>query len=43
MEDYNNIENLLDSELYKYFKTNNYNFVNWLHGDLIFIHKNSKI
>ena len=35
----NNIENLLDSELYKYFKTNNYNFVNWLHGDLIFIHK----
>ena len=35
----NNIENLLDSELYKYFKTNDYNFVNWLHGDLIFIHK----
>jgi FkbM family methyltransferase len=35
----NNIENLLDSELYKYFKTNDYTFVNWLHGDLIFIHK----
>jgi len=35
----NNIDNLLNSNLYKYFIDNNYLFVNWLHGDLIFIHK----
>lgn len=35
----NNINNLINSELYKYFISNDYYFVNWLHGDLIFVHK----
>ena len=35
----NNLNNLLNSNIYKYFSNNNYHFVNWLHGDLIFIHK----
>jgi len=35
----NDINNILNSNLYKYFIQNNYHFVNWLHGDLIFIHK----
>ncbi len=35
----NNLDNLLNSNIYKYFNDNNYFFVNWLHGDLIFIHK----
>jgi len=35
----NDINNVLNSELYKYFVKNNYYLVNWLHGDLIFIHK----
>jgi FkbM family methyltransferase len=35
----NDINNLLNSNLYKYFIQNNYYFVNWLHGDLIFVHK----
>ena len=35
----NNLDNLLNSNIYKYFNDNNYYFVNWLHGDLIFIHK----
>ena len=34
----NDINNILNSNLYKYFIQNNYHFVNWLHGDLIFIH-----
>ena len=36
----NDINNLINSNLYKFFTKNNYYFVNWLHGDLIFIHKN---
>ena len=36
----NDINNLLNSDLYKYFIQNNYYFINWLHGDLIFVHKN---
>lgn len=36
----NDINNVLNSDLYKYFIHNNYYFVNWLHGDLIFVHKN---
>ncbi len=36
----NNINNLFSSDLYNYFINNNYHFVNWLHGDLIFVHKN---
>ena len=35
----NNIKNLINSDLFKFFIDNNYYFVNWLHGDLIFIHK----
>ncbi len=35
----NNIDNLLNSNLYNFFINNDYYFVNWLHGDLIFIHK----
>ena len=35
----NNINNLLSSNLYKFFIQNDYFFVNWLHGDLIFVHK----
>jgi len=36
----NNIQTLLDSNIYKYFIENKYHFVNWLHGDLIFVHEN---
>ena len=35
----NNIQTLLNSNIYKYFISNNYHFVNWLHGDLIFVHE----
>ena len=35
----NNIQNLINSNLYKYFINNDYYFINWLHGDLIFVHK----
>ena len=35
----NDINNLLNSNLYQFFIKNNYYFVNWLHGDLIFVHK----
>ena len=35
----NNIQTILDSNIYKYFIENNYYFVNWLHGDLIFVHE----
>ena len=36
----NKLENIINSELYKYFIKNNYYFVNWTHSDLIFVHKN---
>ena len=36
----NNIGVVLESEIYKYFISNNYHFINWSHADLIFIHKN---
>ena len=35
----NNLENVLNSNLYKFLTENNYHFVNWLHGDLIFVHR----
>ena len=35
----NNVDRMLKSELYKYFTSNNYHFVNWTHADLIFIHE----
>ena len=38
----NNINHVLQSDLYKYFISNDYHFVNWSHADLIFIHKDFK-
>ena len=35
----NDIGQLLNSNLYKYFIENDYYFINWLHGDLVFAHK----
>lgn len=35
----NDIQRLMESTLYKYFINNNYFFINWLHGDLIFVHE----
>ena len=35
----NNIDRVLQSDLYKYFISNDYHFVNWSHADLIFVHK----
>ena len=35
----NNVDRVLKSELYKYFTSNNYHFVNWTHADLIFVHE----
>ncbi len=38
----NNINRVLQSDLYKYFISNDYHFVNWSHADLIFVHKDFK-
>ena len=35
----NNINQVLQSDLYKYFISNDYHFVNWSHADLIFVYK----
>lgn len=35
----NNLTNVVNSDLYNFFIQNDYHFVNWLHGDLIFVHK----
>ena len=35
----NDLERILNSNIYKYFTDNNYYFVNWIHADLIFVHK----
>ena len=37
---YNNIERVIDSNLYKFLTNQNYNFINWSHSDLIFAHDN---
>jgi hypothetical protein len=34
------INNVLDSNIYKYMNENNYKLVNWIHDDLIFVPKN---
>ncbi|MDA9618587.1 FkbM family methyltransferase [bacterium] len=34
-----NINNILESDIYKYLINNDYYFVNWLHCDLVFVHK----
>ena len=35
----NDINRILQSEIYKYFISNDYHFINWTHADLIFVHK----
>ena len=35
----NNLQRIVNSDLYKHLLNNNYHFVNWLHGDLIFVHR----
>ena len=35
----NNIDRVLESDIYKYFTSNGYHFINWSHADLIFVHK----
>ena len=35
----NNLSNIINSDLYKTLVDHNYFFINWLHGDLIFVHK----
>ena len=35
----NDLENILNSNIYKSFTENNYHFVNWIHADLIFVHE----
>ena len=36
----NNIDRMMESDIYKYFISNEYYFINWSHADLIFAHKN---
>ena len=36
----NDLSRVIKSEFYKLLVSNDYHFVNWLHGDLIFVHKN---
>jgi len=38
---YNNIDDVINSQIYKHFVSNNYNLVNWNHADLIFVNKNN--
>lgn len=38
-----NIENILKTDLYKYMIENDYHFVNWLHSDLVFVHKSIRV
>ena len=35
----NDINRIIESEIYKYFISNDYHFINWTHADLIFVHK----
>ena len=35
----NNLQTVTNSHLYKTLVDHNYFFINWLHGDLIFVHK----
>tara|TARA_Y100001958_G_C21022128_1_gene398272 strand:- start:96 stop:794 length:699 start_codon:yes stop_codon:yes gene_type:complete len=37
---YNDLNKVINSEIYKYFTKNNYKFINWNHADLIFVHNN---
>ena len=35
----NVLQRIVNSDLYKHLLNNNYHFVNWLHDDLIFVHR----
>ena len=37
---YNRIDNVLESEIYNFLISKNYNLVNWVNGDLVFVNKN---
>ena len=39
---YNNLENVLKSEIYNYLINKDYKLVNWVNGDLVFIKTNFK-
>ena len=44
LEFYNqNIDAILNSEIYNHMTKNNYHFVNWLHSDLVFVHNDIRI
>ena len=32
-----NINNVINSEIYKYIEINNYTMINWLHSDIVFV------
>ena len=34
-----NVNHILESDIYKYLINNDYYFVNWMHCDLVFVHK----
>ena len=40
---YNNIENIMKSEIYNFIISKNYKFVNWVNGDLVFVSKKFKV
>ena len=35
----NDINRVMESDIYRYFISNDYHFINWSHADLIFVHK----
>jgi len=35
-----NLQNIINSEIYKYMINNNYTLVNWIHSDLVFVNNN---
>ena len=35
----NDLQRIVNTDLYKHLLNNKYHFVNWLHGDLIFVHR----
>jgi hypothetical protein len=37
-----NVNNIINSELFNFMKDRNYTFVNWLHTDLIFVNNRIK-
>ena len=40
---FNNIENIMKSEIYNFIISKNYKFVNWVNGDLVFVSKKFKV